>query len=322
MNWIKIVCNILDNRKIRMIRKGPEGNTLVLLWLLMLIEGGKCNRGGYLMVSGRVPYTAETLSLLTDISLQVVSLGLSIFRGFDMIDDSDGVIYIKNWSKYQSEDKLELRREKDRQRKQLQRQRERDKIAIPQIADMSRDGHTDASTDVTIETREDFEEKTTDIDVKLLLSGTPFSKISHGEFEDLIRRHGPEKLTLAADVAAETWRKKPSEVSNPVGYLNTLCTSLMIPGWYTPQLERMSIAELAATNKRMAAAQKEELEKAQLEQQEQVNKLWDSLPTEKQLQFIDEVKASIPAEINFPESGIVASAKSMAWEVSTKEGLK
>lgn len=89
------------------------------------------------MVSGRVPYTAETLSLLTDISLQVVSLGLSIFRGFDMIDDSDGVIYIKNWSKYQSEDKLELRREKDRQRKQLQRQSERDKIAIPKIADMS-----------------------------------------------------------------------------------------------------------------------------------------------------------------------------------------
>lgn len=302
-----------------MIRKDPVGNELVLLWLLLLIEAGKCNRGGYLLVSERVPYTAETLSLLTDISLKVVLLGLSMFRGFDMIDDSDGVIYIKNWSKYQSEDKLEIRRENDRKRKQLQRQRERDKIAIPQIADMSRDGHTDMSADVTAKTRKDFEEKTTDIDVSLLLSGTPFSKITYGELTDLIKKHGREKLALAADVAAETWRKKPSIVSNPVGYLNTLCTSLIIPGWYTPQLERMSIAELTATNKRMAAAQKEELEKAQLEHQKQVNELWDSLPIEEQLQLIEEIKTSIPAEISFPESGIIASAKSMAWEVNPKE---
>ena len=274
------------------------------------------------MVSDRVPYSAETISMLTDISLQTVQLGLSIFARLDMVDEVDGVIFIRNWGKYQSEDLLQQRREKDRQRKQLQRERERSKIAgLLESQKMSRDGHTDMSADVTAETRKNFEEKTTDIDVSLL-SGTPFSKISRCEFEDLIRRHGPEKFALAADVAAETWRKKPSEVSNPVGYLNTLCTSLMIPRWYTPQLERMSIAELAATNKRMAAAQKEELEKAQLEQQEQVNELWDSLPTEKQLQFIDEVKTRIPAEISFPESGIVASAKLMAWEVCTKEGLK
>jgi len=45
MDWIKIMCNLLDHRKIKMIRKGPEGNTLFLLWLLMLTEAGKCNRG-------------------------------------------------------------------------------------------------------------------------------------------------------------------------------------------------------------------------------------------------------------------------------------
>ena len=65
MDWIKIMCDFLDHRKIKMIRKGPEGNTLVLLWLLMLTEAGKCNRGGYLMVSDSLPYTAETLSMVT-----------------------------------------------------------------------------------------------------------------------------------------------------------------------------------------------------------------------------------------------------------------
>jgi predicted phage replisome organizer len=89
-----------------MVRKGPEGNTLVLLWLLLLIEAGKCCRGGYLMVSDRVPYSAETISMLTDISLQTVQLGLSIFARLDMVDEVDGVIFIRNWGKYQSEDLL------------------------------------------------------------------------------------------------------------------------------------------------------------------------------------------------------------------------
>ena len=63
------MCNILDHRKIKMIRKGPEGNTLVLLWLLMLTEAGKCNRGGYLMISDSLPYTVDTLSMVMDIPL-------------------------------------------------------------------------------------------------------------------------------------------------------------------------------------------------------------------------------------------------------------
>ena len=109
MDWIKIMCNLLDHRKIKMIRKGPEGNTLFLLWLLVLTEAGKCNRGGYLMVSDSLAYTGDTLSMVTDIPLPIVQLGLSIFNELDMIDQQDGVLFIKNWRKYQSEDKLEAR---------------------------------------------------------------------------------------------------------------------------------------------------------------------------------------------------------------------
>jgi len=94
MDWIKIMCNILDHRKIKMIRKSPEGNTLVLLWLLLLTEAGKCNRGGYLMVSDSLSYTAETLSMVMDIPLPTVQLGLKIFADLDMIDSKDGVIFI------------------------------------------------------------------------------------------------------------------------------------------------------------------------------------------------------------------------------------
>ena len=86
MDWIKITCNILDHRKIKMIRKEPEGNTLVLLWLLMLTEAGKCKRGGYLMISDSLPYIGETLSMITEIPLPIVQLGLATFARLEMID--------------------------------------------------------------------------------------------------------------------------------------------------------------------------------------------------------------------------------------------
>ena len=38
MDWIKVVSNILDNRKIKMMRKGQKGDTVLLLWVLKLIE--------------------------------------------------------------------------------------------------------------------------------------------------------------------------------------------------------------------------------------------------------------------------------------------
>ena len=155
MDWIKIMCNILDHRKIKMIRKSPEGNTLVLLWLLLLSEAGKCNRGGYLMVSDSLSYTAETLSMVMDIPLPTVQLGLKTFADLDMIDSKDGAIFIKNWRKYQSEDKLKARREKDRLRQQRHRQKEREKLqALPPPEQVSRDNHVSRSRDVTQENRQ------------------------------------------------------------------------------------------------------------------------------------------------------------------------
>ena len=264
LDWIKVMCNILDHRKVKMIRKGPEGNTLVLLWLMMLIEAGKCDRGGYLMSSGSLPYTAETLSMVTDIPLSTVQLGLATFTGLEMIDQRDGVIYLKNWGKYQSKDKLEARREKDRERQQRHRQKEREMILLLQTPEkLSRDGHAPASRDVTPENRADMsrgEETTTD-KVRMLLSGTSLSGITDLEIQALSARHGSEQLIKAADIAAETWRREREEIRNPGGYLNALCGALVVPSWYLPPEERKARA-LAAEERRLAAIRAEGEQKA------------------------------------------------------------
>lgn len=317
MDWVKIMCNILDHRKIKMIRKGPEGNTLVLLWLLMLTEAGKCSRGGYLMVSDSLPYTAETLSMVTDIPLPTVQLGLATFAGLDMIDRQDGAIFVKNWGKYQSEDKLEARREKERKRQQRHRQNEREKIrALPSPDQVSRDSHVAMSRDVTQENRQDKsrEEKTTTMDeVRLLLSGTPLSKVTDPELDVLVKRHGPERLLQAADVAAETWRRHREEKHNPGGYLHSLCISLVVPEWYEPFAERKAKAqaqqqrrETAEAEKAAAKAREEALTVAR-------NSLWESLPEEERDKYRLAAVADLPAGLT-PAVAVTARAKLLAWE--------
>lgn len=317
MDWIKVMCNILDHRKIKMIRKGPEGNTLVLLWLMMLIEAGKCDHGGYLMISDSLPYTAETLGMVTDIPLPTVQLGLATFAGLEMIDQRDGVICLKNWSKYQSEDKLEARREKDRERQQRHRQRERKKILLLQAPENpSRDSHSPVSRDVTPENRTDKNrgEKTTTDKVRLLLSGTPLSEITDREIQALAARHGPEKLLKAADIAAEIWRRERGEIRNPGGYLNALCGGLVIPAWYLPPEERAARA-LAAEERRIDAIRCEEERKALEEKMATAKQeLWSSLSEVERESFCAAAHASVKGGLQPPAVAVAAIAKSMAWE--------
>ena len=322
MDWVKIMCNILDHRKIKMIRKGPEGNTLVLLWLLMLTEAGKCNRGGYLMVSDSLPYSAETLSMVMDIPLPTVQLGLKTFAGFDMIDQHDGVIYVRNWAKYQSEDKLEARREKDRERKKRQRDREREKLlALPPPAGVSRDGHDPLSRDVTLENRTDKSrvEKTTTEEIRTLLSGTPLTGVSDRELQALAGRHGLDLLSQAADIAAETWRRDRGEIRNPAGYLQSLCSALVVPAWYEPAEQRQAKA-LARQEKRQAEVQAFQDEKTEAERQAALREdHWSSLSAKDREKFLATVKAAY-SNLHLPEVAITATAKSLAWEERPRLG--
>jgi predicted transcriptional regulator len=45
------------------------------------------------MISDSLPYTSETLSMVTDIPLPTVQLGLGIFVELGMIDQQDGTLF-------------------------------------------------------------------------------------------------------------------------------------------------------------------------------------------------------------------------------------
>lgn len=174
----------------------------------------------------------------------------------------------------------------------------------------NRDSLTEETTEIT--------QKTTTEHIRLLLSGTPLSKISEKEVRVLIKRHGSERVVLAADVAAETWRRELKEIRNPGGYLQASCVDLVVPEWYEPPHVRAANAEAAAERKRAENYKQEELKKVEAQKSKERDDYWHTLSEEDQKKFIEDEKNSSPIGKFIPEIGVVALAKSKAWAVAHK----
>ena len=125
VKWVKIMTDIFDNRKIKHLRRLPNGDTLALFWVMLLTTAGRCNGGGRLFVTEGIPYTVEMLAGDLDVEESVVENGLKIFRQLKMIDKEDGYLRIIGWEEYQSVDRLRELREYNRLSKQKSREKKK-----------------------------------------------------------------------------------------------------------------------------------------------------------------------------------------------------
>jgi len=310
MDWLKLMCNVLDHRKIKTFHHGRHGNNFLLLWIAMLIEAGKSDRGGYLMISDNSPYTIEDLNMITHIPIALVKKGTDLFIKLGMIDTHDGAFFIKNWSKYQSEDKLKARRENDRIRQQRCRDKERLKIMSPPHLSMSRDSHTALSRDITTQNREDKnKEKQTTEQIRLLLKGTLQTKISNVDLKELENRHGSQILLQAVEIAIGTFRKNGEEPYNLGGYLQSLCTSMTA-----------NFAECNTTTKAvnhlemMSAAETLKVTKAEEEKTLAMDMLWNSMSDDQREEYCKRASPNFSTNIKPSLQVNTILAKLLAWE--------
>lgn len=139
IKWIKITTNMFDNRKIKQIRHLPEGNNIILIWVMLLTIAGRCNAGGMIFLTENIPYSFETLALELDFDISVVKLAIDVLQNYGMIVCNENEFFISNWEEYQNIEGMEKIREQNRLRKQLQRQRE--KLLSDHNDQKSRDSH-------------------------------------------------------------------------------------------------------------------------------------------------------------------------------------
>ena len=156
VKWIHLSVDIFDNRKIKQIRKMPEGSDICLMWFQLMCLAGTINDYGQVYITKEIPYTEEMLAAQFDLSIHTVRLGLSVFEKFGMIEIIDNIVRLSSWEKYQNVDGLERIREQNRLRKQKQRERERQKLLLENNRD---DELPDCSAEVITEGNGEHEEK-------------------------------------------------------------------------------------------------------------------------------------------------------------------
>lgn len=138
VKWIKITTDMFDNRKIRHLRKLPEGNSIVLIWVMLLAMAGKCNDHGKIYLTENIPYTPKMLADELNFEENTVQLALQALKQLDMIVLDDGYFSITGWEEHQNIEGMDRIREQNRIRKQRQREKER---LIAESRVMSRDSH-------------------------------------------------------------------------------------------------------------------------------------------------------------------------------------
>ena len=166
VKWIKIVTDIFDDEKMLLVESLPSADSIIVIWFKLLCLAGKTNNSGVFIFNERIPYTDEMLASIFRRDVNIVRMALKTFEDFGMIEIIDKVITIPNWSKHQSLDAYEKKKERDRERIAQKRAEQRALIAMS--PDKSPDRSADKSPDVAsleedIDREVDIEEDNTSI---------------------------------------------------------------------------------------------------------------------------------------------------------------
>lgn len=116
VQWIKLTTFMFDDDKIKLIESMPEKDTVLIIWIKLLIQAGKTNASGFIYLNERIPYSDEMLAAIFSRPISSVRLALDILAKFEMIERSDNGIFIANWDKHQNVKGLEELRAKNAER--------------------------------------------------------------------------------------------------------------------------------------------------------------------------------------------------------------
>lgn len=125
VKWIKLTTDMFDNRKIKHLRRLPDGNNIVLLWIMLLTMAGRCNAGGMIFLTENIPYTPKMLADELGFEENTVILGIQALESLNMILADNGYFSITGWEEYQNTDKLAEMQEKHRLRQAKYREKQK-----------------------------------------------------------------------------------------------------------------------------------------------------------------------------------------------------
>lgn len=149
VKWFKVLTDMFSDDKIKIIQSMPEGDSLLVMWFKVLAQAGKTNDGGYIYLKKNMPYTAGMLSTLFNKPQQTVELALRTFTEFEMIDiDQNGYIFVTNWEKHQSIEKMDKIKEQTRLR--VAEHRKKKKLELEEASGVTNPVTGSVTSNVTV----------------------------------------------------------------------------------------------------------------------------------------------------------------------------
>ena len=184
IKWIKITTDIFDDEKMKLIDAMPERDTILVVWIKLLILAGKSNGDGYLLFSENIPYDEEMLSTMFNRPINSIRLAIGIFKKFKMVsihknpNSEEELFYITNWEKHQNIEGIEKIREQARirfkrfynKKKQISNVRPNVSLTQPNATDIDIDKDKDKDKD---------KEKNNALNIKTIMSGKPDDKVKN-----------------------------------------------------------------------------------------------------------------------------------------------
>lgn len=131
VKWIKLTTDMFDNRKIKHLRRLPEGNNIVLIWVMLLTMAGRCNANGMIFLTENIPYTPKMLADELDFEENTVKLALEALEQFNMIVTNGDYFTIAGWQEHQNIEGMEKIREQTRKR--VANHREKQKLLLSNV---------------------------------------------------------------------------------------------------------------------------------------------------------------------------------------------
>lgn len=183
VKWIRINTDMFDNAKIKYLRTLPEGNNIILIWVMLLAKAGKCNSNGYIFLTENIPYTPEILAAEFDFEISTIHLALGALSKLNMILQSEETLFITGWEEHQNVEGLEKIREQTRRR--VAKCREKQKF-LPSNATCN---VTVTESNATDKEREEEREREEDKNIKKEKKKSEFDLLIESYTDDLQLRN-------------------------------------------------------------------------------------------------------------------------------------
>ena len=152
VEWVKLTTDMFDNRKIKHLRKLPEGNNIVLIWVMLITMAGRCNAGGMIFLTENIPYSHKMLADELGFEETTITLALQALENFGMIVTNGSYFTIAGWGEYQNIEGMEKIRESKRLAQARWRAKQK---ALPNV-----DSTVDSTRYLVDDAEEDKEEET------------------------------------------------------------------------------------------------------------------------------------------------------------------